>query len=487
MASSPIQFGTCGWRGIIAGDFTFANVRIAVAAVADHVLSRTKNPTLLVAHDTRFFSEEFARTAAIVLAARGVHPLICQGPTPTPAVAYEILRRKADGAINFSASHNPAEYHGLKFSAADGGPAMPEVTRDIETRAAELAGRAEFSGPAFPSAYEMPQLESIEVKPAYLERLDELVRFDTIREASRKSGMRIVYDALHGCGAGYVDGALAKHGIQAYTLRAQRDVLFDGRGPDVSEENLALLARNVSDEKAQVGLATDGDADRFGVIDSTGRWISPNHILGLLYDYLIETRGWRLTAARSVATSHLVDGVARLHKLPAVYETPVGFKYIGQLIQKDAIALGGEESAGMTIRGHVPEKDGVLACLLVAEMIAARGASIEDQLKDLFRRVGRAYWPQRRNIHVPEDVKARTLQRLEGDFATFLGRRVVRTDRTDGLQLEFEDGSWVLLRPSGTEPLLRVYTEAATPQQSTQLAEQTREWIFAAAARGTAS
>jgi phosphoglucomutase len=188
-----------------------------------------------------------------------------------------------------------------------------------------------------------------------------------------------------------------------------------------------------------------------------------------------------------VATSHLVDAVARLHKLPAVYETPVGFKYIGQLIQKDAIALGGEESAGMTIRGHVPEKDGVLACLLVAEMIAARGASIEDQLKDLFRRVGRAYWPQRRNIHVPEDVKARTLQRLEGDFATFLGRRVVRTDRTDGLQLEFEDGSWVLLRPSGTEPLLRVYTEAATPQQSTQLAEQTREWIFAAAAGGTAS
>jgi len=477
-----IRFGTSGWRGIIADDFTFANVRIAVAAIADHVLSHNKKPSLLLAHDTRFFSEDFVRTAAVVLAARGVHPLICKGATPTPVVAYEILRRKTDGAINFTASHNPADYHGLKFSGADGGPAMPEVTRDIEARAAELAPRAEFAAPAYPAAHDMPQVESIEPKPTYLERLGELVRFDVIRDAARKADLRIVYDALHGCGAGYVDAALARHGVQAHTLRAERDVLFDGTGPDVSDENLALLAASVRKENAQVGLATDGDGDRFGIIDGDGKWVSPNHILGLLFDYLVETRGWKLTAARSVATSHLLDGVARLHKLPAVYETPVGFKYIGQLIQKDAITLGGEESAGLTIRGHVPEKDGVLACLLLAEMIAARGASLSEQLNVLFRRVGRSYWPQRSNLHLPDDVKARTIARLNGDFTDFLGRRVARTDRTDGVKLVFEDSSWVLLRLSGTEPLLRIYTEAATPQESTQLAEQAREWVFDATA-----
>jgi phosphoglucomutase len=485
MTTSPIKFGTSGWRGIIADDFTFSNVRLAVAAVAEHVLSHTKNPTLLVAHDTRFFAEEFVRTAAIVLTGRGVKALICQGPTPTPVVAYEIKRRKVDGAINFTASHNPPEYNGLKFSASDGGPALPEVTKDIEKRAAELFGRPEFAVPAYPSAYDAPKTESVELKPAYLKRLDELIRFDVIRDAAKKSGARFVYDALHGCGAGYTDGALTNHGIQAHLIRANRDVLFDGSAPDVSEENLKLLAKTVVNEKALAGLATDGDADRFGIVDSDGTWISPNHILGLVYDYLVETRGWKMPAARSVATSHLVDAVARLHKLPPVHETPVGFKYIGQLIEQDAIAMGGEESAGLTIRGHVPEKDGILACLLVAEMTAARGKSVQAQLKDLFQRVGREYWPQRVNLHLTDDVKARTLERLKGDFKEFLGLRVVRTDRTDGLQLSFEDDSWVLLRPSGTEPLLRIYTESGSLEESSQIAEQARQWVFSAAAGGT--
>jgi phosphomannomutase len=212
-------------------------------------------------------------------------------------------------------------------------------------------------------------------------------------------------------------------------------------------------------------------------VDGTGEWFSPNHILGLVYDYLIETRGWRLDAARSVATSHLLDGVAARNGL-TVHETPVGFKYIGQWILKDAIALGGEESAGLSIRGHLPEKDGILACLLVAEMMAARGATLDEQLRDLFRRVGREYWPLRANLRLPEDVKARAVQRLAGDFSSFLGRRVARADRTDGLKLVFDDGSWVLLRLSGTEPLLRVYTEATTQQESARLCDDARAWIM---------
>src|SRR5579864_1251830 len=263
MAASPIKFGTSGWRGIIADDFTFPNVRIAVAAIADHVLTRNRRPTLLVAHDTRFFSEEFARTAAAELDNRGVHPLLCTGAAPTPAVAFEIRRRKLDGAINFTASHNPAEYHGLKFSAADGGPALPEVTHDIEARAARLYSRtAEREASAFPPAHDAGAFEQVDIAPPYLAQLAELVRF---AELKTKTAPRIVYDALHGCGAGYLDRALAEHSVSGWEIiRAERDVLFEGSGPDVSESNLALLSKTVIAHKARhksaVGLATDGDA-----------------------------------------------------------------------------------------------------------------------------------------------------------------------------------------------------------------------------------
>jgi phosphoglucomutase len=481
MASCPIKFGTSGWRGIIAEDFTFGNVRIAVAAIADHVVSRNRRPTLLVAHDTRFFSEEFARAAATELSKRGVRPLLGTAAAPTPAVACEIRRRKIDGAINFTASHNPAEYHGLKFSAADGGPALPEVTRDIEARAAKLYARPAEKTSAFPSPHEARAFEQADIAPPYLARLGELVRFD---ELKKQNAPLLVFDALHGCGAGYLDRALHEHGIGGHeTIRAERDVLFEGSGPDVSEENLQRLSETVVAHQAQIGLATDGDADRFGIVDARGRWISPNHILGLLYDYLIESRGWNLDAARSVATSHLLDAVAAKHGRK-VRQTPVGFKYIGQFILQDAIALGGEESAGLSIRGHVPEKDGILACLLVAEMIAARQAPLEEQLRALFRGVGREYWPLRTNLHLPEDVKTRAVERLKSDFSEFLGKRVAQADRTDGLKLVFDDGSWILLRLSGTEPLMRVYTESATPEESARLAEAARGWVFAAAAGG---
>ncbi|PYU24877.1 MAG: phosphoglucomutase [Acidobacteria bacterium] len=481
MAACPIIFGTSGWRGIIAEDFTFGNVRIAVAAIAEHVLTRNPRPTLLVAHDTRFFSEEFARTAAIELAKRGVRPLLCTGAAPTPAVACEIRRRKIDGAVNFTASHNPAEYHGLKFSAADGGPALPEVTRDIEARAAKLYARPAERTTAFPSPHQVHDFEQVDLAPPYLARLGELIRF---AELKKQGAPRIVYDALHGCGAGYLDRALKEHGIAGQeTIRGERDVLFEGSGPDVSEENLKRLSETVVAHKAQIGLATDGDADRFGIVDEQGRWIAPNQILGLLYDYLIESRGWNLDAARSVATSHLLDAVAAKHGRK-VHQTPVGFKYIGQLILRDAIVLGGEESAGLSIRGHIPEKDGILACLLVAEMIEARKAPLDEQLRTLFRRVGREYWPMRTNLHLPEDMKAHAVERLRSNFSEFLGKRVAQTDRTDGLKLLFDDGSWILLRLSGTEPLMRVYTESATPEESGRLAEAARAWVFAATAGG---
>ncbi len=469
---NPIHFGTSGWRAVTGEEFTFPNVRLAVAAIAEHVRSASRASKLIVGYDTRFFSEEFARTAAAVLRARGVHALLCSEATPTPAIAYEILRHKADGAINFTASHNPAEYNGIKFSGPDGGPALPEVTRDIEKRVEILAARGAGAAEP-PAAHERNGFERIDPRGPYLARLAELVRFDELR----KVRPRIVCDAMHGCGAGYLDRVLAEQGIEATAIRTARDVLFDGHGPDPSETNLALLAQEMRARNAQVGLATDGDADRFGILNADGSFISPNHILALLYDYLVESRGWRLGAARSVATSHLLDAVARFHGLP-LHQTPVGFKYIGALLREDKIALGGEESAGLTIRGHVPEKDGILACLLVAEMIAVRRATLAEQIQALFQRVGREFWPVRVNLHLPEEVGAGLLARLRGEFREFLGRPVAQTDRTDGLKLVFGDGSWVLLRLSGTEPLVRIYAEGCSLEAAKEMAERSKKWIL---------
>ncbi len=467
-----IRFGTSGWRAIIAEDFTFANVRLATAAIAGHVLSRNPKPVVIVGHDPRFFSEEFSATACAMLRRHGVRVLMCQGATPTPAIAYEIIRRKTDGAINFTASHNPAEYHGLKFSGPDGGPALPEVTKDIEARVTAIG-----APPSMPEAFSVDPkdagIEWIDAHPTYLARLAELVNLKAIGDAK----LNLVCDCLHGASAGYLDRLLHDNGITVTAIRTNRDVLFDGHGPDVSEENLAPLAAEVRARKAHCGMATDGDADRFGILDAGGSFVQPNHVLALLYDFVVETRGWKLGTARSVATTHLLDAVAKFHGQP-VYQTPVGFKYVGECIQQDKIALGGEESAGLSIRGHVPEKDGLLAGLLVAEMIAARRATIAEQLRALFKKVGAEFWPIRENLHLPDDVKARLLARLKEEFSSFAGRRVTKNDRTDGLKLIFEDGSWVLMRLSGTEPLVRVYTETSSPAASAALAAATHKWIF---------
>jgi phosphoglucomutase len=466
MAAPAIKFGTSGWRGIVADDFTFSGVRRAAAAIAGHVLTQSKKPVLIVGYDTRFFSQEFALAAAAVLESHKCRILFCKEPTPTPTIAHAIIHGKLDGGVNITASHNPAEYNGLKFSGPEGGPALPEVTRDIEKHAVAIK-----DNPARHHEVE-DDFERIDPRAPYFEQLARMVRFDLIKKAKGS----FVCDAVHGCGAGWLDRVLAVHGVHVEMIRADRDVLFDGTGPDPSEENLAPLKKLVLETKALAGLATDGDADRFGILDHDGSFVSPNHILGLLFDYLLETRGSKLGASRSVATTHLLDAVARLHGVK-VYETPVGFKYVGALLREDKIAIGGEESAGLTIRGHLPEKDGILACLLVAEMIAARGATLGQQLRDLFKRVGREYWPIRENLHLSLDVQARVPEKLQGGVKKFAGRRIAKTDRTDGLKLIFDDGGWVLMRASGTEPLIRIYTEAATPAESQKIAEEARAWI----------
>jgi phosphoglucomutase len=470
--ATKIKFGTSGWRAIIADEFTFANVRLATEAIARYTRRKQpSSPAILVGYDTRFASDRFALEAARVLSAQGIRAVLCDRPVPTPAVAWTIIQRHLDGAINMTASHNPGEYNGLKFSTSDGAPALPEVTSEIEREIEALqASNWDFAAQSPPND---ALIETIEIGPAYLSDLATKVDLKKIRSAS----LALAYDALHGSGAGYLDRVLADAGIPAMLLHTNRDVYFGGHHPEPADEQLGELKVLMKKHGLQLGLATDGDADRFGVMDEGGEFLYPNELIALLVDYLVESRGWKGGVARTVATSHLVDRVARLHGLELL-ETPVGFKFIGEYIKDGRIFLGGEESAGLSIRGHVPEKDGILACLLVAEMVASRGKSLKTQLKELFSRVGPVY-NRRLNVRLDPANEGRLKAKLESEIQEFHGRKVVEQNRKDGLKLLFGDGSWVLMRPSGTEPVVRFYAESSTPEDLETLLEYGRQWVNA--------
>jgi phosphoglucomutase len=470
--TAKIKFGTSGWRAIIADEFTFSNVRLTAEAIGRYARTQNSSPTILVGYDTRFASENFGREAARVLTSQGIRVNLCSRAVPTPAVALTIMKQKLDGAINITASHNPGEYSGIKFSGSDGAPALPNVTGVIESEIENLQKSGwEFNA----STANESLITMVDIGPAYLADLATKVDFPKIRAAK----IGIGYDALHGSGAGYLDRVLPDNGIAATSIHVNRDVYFGGHHPEPAEEQMADLKSVMLKDNLRIGLATDGDADRFGVMDEGGDFIMPNELIAMLIDYLVESRKWKGGVARSVATTHLIDRVAKYHGLELL-ETPVGFKYIGEYIKEGRIILGGEESAGLSIRGHVPEKDGILACLLITEMLASRGKSLKIQLKELFSRVGAVY-NRRLNIKLDPTIAARVKTKIASDVSEFHGRHVVRQNRTDGLKLLFEDAqgneSWVLMRPSGTEPVVRFYAESTTEADLEKLLEYGRQWI----------
>jgi phosphoglucomutase len=466
--SKGIKFGTSGWRAIVADEFTVANIRLAVAGIAAYVKTQPEPHRVLVGRDPRFLGESFVQEAASVLAAAGITPIVIPDAAPTPAIAYAVRQLKTSGAINFTASHNPPEYNGIKFSTHDGAPALPEVTKQIEAAIAQIGSSPVPTAPAPAAGY-----ETADVKPAFLARLAELVDLKAIA----KSGIKVVYDPFWGAGRGYSCHILRQAGVTVETVHDTRDVLFGGHAPEPDDHLLGDAKAKMKQIGANIGIATDGDADRFGILDQDGTFIQPNYVIALLFDYLVETRGWKNGVAKSVATTNLVNALAEHHKVP-LYETPVGFKYIGELIIDDKIAIGGEESAGLTIRGHVPEKDGVLAGLLVAEMVAVRGKSLGTQLKELFAKVG-SFYPVRENFRLTPERMAAFTQKLKADPAELSGRKVTGIVRTDGLKLILDDGSWVCYRLSGTEPVVRAYTEARNEKDMEALSAAAKAFVLA--------
>jgi len=464
--ATQIKFGTSGWRAIVAEEFTFANVRRAVNGIARYVKSqRPTGARVIVGRDPRFLGETFCAMAAEILSSYGITSLLIADAAPTPAIAYSVIHQKADGAINFTASHNPPEYNGIKFSTPDGAPALPEVTKQIEK---EIASEAQ---PAISNGAK-EQAEPLDPKPAYLQRLREIIDFPAIQKAR----LRVTFDPLWGAARGYSDCLLQEAGVQVETVHDHRDVLFGGHAPEPDDHLLEPMREKMRAMKAHIGIATDGDADRFGIVDEDGTFLQPNYIIALLFDYLVESRGWKNGVGKSVATTNLINALSEHHKVQ-LHETPVGFKYIGELIKQDQIAIGGEESAGLSIRYHVPEKDGILAGLLCCEMVAARGKSLGQQLKELFAKVG-SFYPMRENFRLTQEVKEKFTEKLRSDPVNFGGRKVNEVVRKDGLKLVLDDGSWVCYRLSGTEPVVRAYSEAPSEQGLSRLSAAAKQWIF---------
>jgi len=471
---TQIKFGTSGWRGILAEDFTFENVKIVTQAIADHLRSQGLGSTgVVIGYDARFMGDRFAGETARVLAGAGIKALLCRRDTPTPVIAHEILRRQADGGINFTASHNPYDYNGLKYSPAWGGPALPETTQDIEQRANTMLGEICYREMPLVKGREAGLIEDIDPSGDYCQTLQRIVDLPAIARA----GLRIAVNPLYGTGRGYLDKLLRDAGVDVVVINDHPDPYFGGFPPEPAEANIADFVSLVrGDAGIALGLATDGDADRYGILDADGSYIEPNYILAMLADYLVRYRGEKGAVARSVATSHFLDAVAAHHGL-TVLETPVGFKFIGEYIRDNRIAIGGEESAGLTVRGHVPDKDGILACLLVAEMVAVCGASLKELLADLYRRVGE-FHTRRINLHLTANLETDYATQMGAPPASFGGLKVLDKVSIDGHKFLLEDQAWVLFRKSGTEPVVRVYGEARQAATLENILKSAKEFVL---------
>ncbi|MGA2362721.1 MAG: hypothetical protein ABSG73_09710 [Candidatus Aminicenantales bacterium] len=449
-----IRFGTSGWRGLMGQEFTFHNVRVVVQAVANYLKEKYAGRpiSLAVGYDTRFLSERYALEAAKLLSKNMITVYLAERDAPSQALALQVIKRQCQGAINFTASFNAPWYNGLKFNVETGAPALPEVTDRIEEEVRRLMPR--FSHVAYYSPKE--NITRIDLQADYLGFIQDKIDFAAMRAA----GLRVGVDLLYGTSREYLDEVLEENGVSVEGIHGYIDPYFGGVIPSCTEDNLVELKSLVLEKECGLGIATDADGDRFGIIDEEGAFIHQNFILAMLLDYLVRVKGWRGGVARSITTTTLLDRIAAKYGLP-LYQTKVGFKYMADLFLKGRIIFGGEESACIAVKEHLPEKDGIFAGLLVAEMVAATGKSLRSLRDGLFEEYGTTAGGQRTIPLTPE--RAKKLKALVENPPARVGRRkVVRVETIDGLKLELEGGDWFLLRLSGTEPVIRCYAEAAT-------------------------
>lgn len=460
---ASIKFGTDGWRGIIADDFTVDNVRLVTQAICNWIAAGGATPSgsgrgLVVGYDRRAQSEIFARAVAQVAAANGLDIYLSERECSSPAVSFAVRYFGAAAGIMITASHNPPRFNGLKIKAHYGGSATPEMIAQIEGHLRQLL----MSGSAPRFSSEIPA--TVDLAGPYLAHCARFVDLKRVAEA----GFKVVVDPMHGAGAGYLSGLLRDAGIDVTEIRAERNPVFGGVNPEPIAENMGALFDTVTASGADVGICLDGDADRLGACDAHGNFVDCHRIFSILLRHLVEERGWTGGVVRTVSTTRVLDKLCDRFGLPLT-ETPIGFKYICEKMLTDDILIGGEESGGIGVKNHLPERDGVLMGMLLLEAMAAKRKRLEELIEALFAEVGTHEYT-RRDLHPPQEKMHRIISALQSFSETqFAGAPLSRILRKDGTRLDFEDGSWLLLRPSGTEPVVRVYAEASTQVRAQEL------------------
>ena len=467
MINNPIKFGTDGWRGIIAQDFTFDNVRICAQAVVRYVKQAgLANRGLIVGYDTRFASEDFASATAEVVAGNGIKVYLCPETTPTPVISYGVPAKQAGGAIIITASHNPAIWNGFKYKSEYGSSAPPEVTAQIEKHISQTFATGIIKQLPLAEAVTQGLVEYLDLAPIYLDHLTRLLDLDKLRQAN----LKLIVDPMYGAGTGYFKMLLGDGAIELIEINNERNPLFPGIRPEPIAANLTKLSAAVKKRGADVGLATDGDADRIGIIDENGIFLTPLQVFALLCLYLLEIRGERGLIVKTTTTTSMLYRLGEIFNVP-VSETPVGFKYIAPIMMAENALIGGEESGGYGFRGHMPERDGILAGLYFLDLMVKTGKTPSELIDYLYSKVGPHYF-KRVDTKFPEAERPVINNRIKDNMPEFIdGVKVVKTNTTDGFHFTLADTTWLLIRFSGTEPVLRIYTESDSPTRVERLLE----------------
>jgi len=476
----PISFGTDGWRGVISDTFTFYNVRNVTQAIADAVaaddwLNGSPAPDerrVVVGFDTRFLSDRFAVEAARVLAGNGIKVYLTSADVPTPSVSHAVRNLEAVAGIMITASHNAPRYNGVKLKASYGGAAAREQCRRVEFYFNDNESRGR--GPNlmdFGQAKDAGLIERFNPTTSYHDHLRTLIDFDAIAE----NPQHVAVDSMFGSGRGQIKGILQGTGCEVIEVRGEMNPGFGGIHPEPIARYLGALAGSIAAGHGQLGLATDGDGDRIGAMDGQGKFVDPHRLMALGLKYLVEQRGWSGKIVKTVSTTQMINRLGDKYGLEVI-ETPVGFDHIADLMLKDDVLIGGEESGGISFKGHIPEGDGVLIGLLVLEMVAATETPLEDLVEELLKEVGPSHYG-RLDLRLTRPVpKAQLYARLMDGAPKNIGKlKVERVSDRDGVKFHMDDDSWLLIRPSGTEPLLRVYAEAREPEALESLLDYGRQ------------
>ena len=469
-----VKFGTDGWRGIIADDFTYENVRVAARAIAQYVLHEEDAAAgVCVGYDTRFGSRSFALLVAEVLASAGLPVFLAKKVTPTPELSYAVRKRKAAGGVMITSSHNPAEWNGVKYKARYGGSGKPSIIAAIESHLYEP-----FSPSGTPAA-----VEEVDFAPSYVAAIESFVDLPAIKA----SGFRFLIDSMYGAGQGYVAGVFERAGIPYVAIRSEVNPAFPGINPEPILPHIALTQERVVAEGCDAGLVTDGDADRIGAVDEHGNVVDAHKIFAILLQWLLERKGWPGDVTRAFNTTKMLDRIAAKHGR-TLHEHGIGFKYVCDLMLEKDILIGGEESGGVGISRHLPERDGLLNSLLLANVMADEGKTLGELVAALQAEYGEHQYG-RIDMHISEVQKQSAIRRASAGLHSFAGRRVLRTENLDGFKFFLEEPScvgkpnaaetWLLLRASGTEPLLRVYCESCGVESVNDILEAARRFVLA--------